>query len=189
MRILCGLGNPGNNYKLTRHNVGFRLIEQLVKNFSIDEYLSDEEKQVFKGEVEGVKCYLFKPLTYMNLSGIPLIKFLNFYKINREDLIVIHDELDIELGKIKIKFGGGNGGHKGLQSIDQSIGNNYKRLRIGIGHPGSKDLVDKYVLEKFEENEESILNSTFQSILGNLQYLLEGQDDLFLTKTLSGKKE
>ena len=116
-------------------------------------------------------------------------KFLNFYKINREDLIVIHDELDIELGKIKIKFGGGNGGHKGLQSIDQSIGNNYKRLRIGIGHPGSKDLVDKYVLEKFEENEESILHSTFQSILGNLQYLLEGQDDLFLTKTLSGKKE
>ena len=119
----------------------------------------------------------------MNLSGQSLRDFCKFYKIEQSNIIVIHDDLDLELGKIKHKKDGGDGGHKGLMSIDSNIGKDYYRLRIGIGKPLKKELVDKYVLEKFNEKEEMFFQNLIKIISKNIKYLLKNERDLFLTKT------
>ena len=122
-----------------------------------------------------------KPLNFMNLSGQPIQEIVNFYKIDKKKIYVIHDDLDLELGKVKLKFGGGNGGHNGLSNIDEMIGNNYNRIRIGINHPGSKDLVSNYVLNKFTNDEMNIIEKKLDKVTDNFNILLDNQV-LFLTK-------
>jgi len=138
-------------------------------------------KEVLKGTISNQSCLLLKPLNFMNLSGQPIQEVVNFYKIEKKNIYVIHDDLDLELGKVKLKFGGGNGGHNGLSNIDKMIGNNYNRIRIGINHPGSKDLVSNYVLNKFAKNETNLIEKKLNKMTENFNILLDDQV-LFLTK-------
>jgi PTH1 family peptidyl-tRNA hydrolase len=122
-----------------------------------------------------------KPLNFMNLSGQPIQEIVNFYKIDKKKIYIIHDDLDLELGKVKLKFGGGNGGHNGLSNIDEMMGKDYNRIRIGINHPGSKDLVSNYVLNKFTNDEMSLIDKKLDKVTDNFNTLLDDQV-LFLTK-------
>ena len=186
MFLICGLGNPGKNYIGTRHNVGFNLIEKLSSFYDFSLLKKDSKKIIFKGLINNNPCLLMQPLTYMNLSGQPIQKIMSFYKIEKNKLYVIHDDLDLELGKIKIKLGGGNGGHNGLSNIDEMIGNDYYRLRVGIDHPGMKHLVSNYVLNKFSEEEMNIITDKLNKITENFDLLLS-DTGLFLTKLAENK--
>ena len=162
MWLICGLGNPGKKYYLTKHNVGFILLDSLVKNYNCTLIKKDKSKEIFKGSIEKNNFVLLKPLNYMNYSGIVLRNIANFYKIETDKIIVLHDDLDLNVGKIKFKIGGGNAGHNGLSSIDKEIGKNYNRLRIGINHPGLKDLVSSYVLKKFNKEDKKIIDKVIK---------------------------
>ena len=151
MFLICGLGNPGKEYVNTRHNIGFQLLDKLSNFYNFSSFKKDNKKEILKGSINNHTCLLMKPLNFMNLSGQPIQEIMSFYKIEKDKLFVIHDDLDLGLGKVKIKYGGGNGGHNGLLSIDGMIGVNYYRLRIGIDHPGTKHQVSNYVLNKIAE--------------------------------------
>tara|TARA_B110000438_G_C15816736_1_gene652312 strand:- start:1717 stop:2271 length:555 start_codon:yes stop_codon:yes gene_type:complete len=181
MWLLCGLGNPDKKYELTRHNLGFDIIDELKDLYNFVALKKDKKIELYKGKIGLKDCLLCKPLTYMNLSGPPIGKIVNYYKISKSNLIVIHDDLDLAIGKVKIKIGGGNGGHNGLLSIDQTIGNNYKRLRVGIGHPGNKKMVSSYVLEKFSNEDRNIIKNKIDLISKNFSLIFEDQS-LLLTK-------
>ena len=181
MYLICGLGNPGVNYKNTRHNVGFHLADIIISNLNLNKIKVDKSKELYSGEINNIKLYLLKPLTFMNLSGKVVSETVNFYKIKLNNTFVIHDDLDLQLAKVKIKQGGGNGGHNGLESIDQLLGENYFRIRIGIDHPGHKDLVSNYVLNKFSKEEREILNKKINKMSDNIN-LIFSDIPLFLTK-------
>ena len=188
MWLICGLGNPGKKYQYTRHNIGFLFIDALIKKNDFQLIKKDKSKLIYRGSIKDTECLFCKPLTYMNLSGLSIREVISFYKISKSNLIVAHDDLDLSVGKIKIKIGGGNGGHNGLANIDQIIGIAYKRLRIGIGHPGLKELVDKYVLEKFKKDEKEVINQIIELSVKNI-YLLLHNKELFLTKIASQLKK
>ena len=181
MWLICGLGNPGKKYQSTRHNIGFALLDALIQKNKFELHTKDKTQEIYKGFIQKRKCILCKPLTYMNLSGEVIRKISNFYKISNLKIIVIHDDLDLIFGKVKIKIGGGNGGHKGLLSIDNMISKDYKRLRIGIGHPGSKDLVSKYVLNNFNKEEKIIITNVINILANNFELIFE-KESLLLTK-------
>jgi len=184
MWFICGLGNPDKKYQLTRHNLGFDIIDALIKINNFELSKKDKSKELYKGKINNQSCLLCKPLTFMNLSGQPIAEIVNFFKIPKSKIIIIHDDLDLALGKIKIKIGGGNGGHNGLLSIDGMIGKNYKRLRIGIGHPGSKHLVSSYVLDKFSSEDRKLINNKI-SLLTKYFSLIFDDDSLLLTRLAS----
>ena len=119
MFLICGLGNPGKEYTNTRHNIGFNLIDKLSNFYNFLPFKKDTKKEVLKGDINHQSCLLMKPLNFMNLSGQPIQEIVNFYKIDKKKIYIIHDDLDLELGKVKLKFGGGNGGHNGLSNIDE----------------------------------------------------------------------
>jgi PTH1 family peptidyl-tRNA hydrolase len=148
MNLLVGLGNPGDKYKLTRHNIGFMLVDLLIDKLNPTKV----SKSSFKGELyKAGNILLLKPQTFMNLSGESVTAVNNFYKCN--DIIVLHDDLDLKFGGLKFKIGGSSGGHNGLKSIDSHIGNEYKRVRLGIGKPELKHQVVNHVLEDFKQEE------------------------------------
>lgn len=186
MFLICGLGNPGKEYIDTRHNIGFALIDKLVSFYNFSSYKKDSNKEIFKGVINNNSCFLLKPLNFMNLSGQPIREVMNFYKIEKNRLFIVHDDLDLELGKVKVKVGGGNGGHNGLSNIDEMIGNDYYRIRIGIDHPGEKHLVSNYVLNKFNETETDIINKQLNNITQNFELVLS-DTGLFLTKLSENK--
>ena len=186
MFLICGLGNPGKEYINTRHNVGFNLIDKISSYYDFSPFKKDNKKEVLKGLIDNNPCLLIKPLNFMNLSGQPVQEIMNFYKIGKNKLYVIHDDIDLELGKIKVKLGGGNGGHNGLLNIDEMIGNEYYRLRIGIDHPGLKDMVSNYVLNNFNKDEKNIIEEKISKITENFGILLE-DSSLFLTKLAEEK--
>jgi len=186
MFLICGLGNPGKEYINTRHNVGFNLIDKISSYYNFYPLKKDNKKEVLKGLINNHSCLLMKPLNFMNLSGQPVQEIMNFYKIGKNKLYVIHDDIDLELGKIKFKLGGGNGGHNGLLSIDEMIGNEYYRLRIGIDHPGLKDMVSNYVLNKFNKEEINVIERKLNKVTDNFGILLE-DSGLFLTKLAEEK--
>ena len=181
MFLICGLGNPGENFINTRHNVGFKLIDKLSSFYSVLPFKNDSKKVVLKGKINHHSCMLMKPLNFMNLSGKPIQEIVNFYKIEKEKIYIIHDDLDLELGKVKLKFGGGNGGHNGLCNIDKMIGNSYNRIRIGIDHPGTKNLVSNYVLNKFTNDEMNLIEERLNKITNNFDIIFD-DPGLFLTK-------
>ena len=181
MFLICGLGNPGKKYTNTRHNIGFKLADKIITYFDLKKIKEDKIKQLFSGEINNTRVLVLKPLTFMNLSGKAVLEIVNFYKINKDNIFVIHDDLDLQLAKIKIKKGGGNGGHNGLQSIDEYLGENYNRIRIGIDHPGHKDLVSNYVLNNFANDEEKKIEKKLEKIKNNID-LIFSDLPLFLTK-------
>ena len=165
MHLIVGLGNIGEQYQLTRHNVGFLVIDEITKSLQS----SNINKSNFKADVlkSGYNLYV-KPTTYMNNSGQAVVAIKDYYKIDMEDIIVIHDDLDLPFGTVKFKVGGGHGGHNGLRSIDSHIGKEYIRVRIGIGKPENKTDVANYVLSNFSKEElnklEGIISHTIKAI-------------------------
>ncbi|WP_457562498.1 aminoacyl-tRNA hydrolase [Caminibacter pacificus] len=160
MKLIVGLGNPGSKYEKNRHNIGFLAVDYLIKEFNASKLSSK-----FKGELYKSDEYLFlKPATYMNLSGESVRLVKDFYKIENDDIIVIHDDIDLKLGALRFKKGGGSGGHNGLKSIDANIGNDYWRVRIGVGRPERKEMVVSYVLSDFEDEELECLEKLFPLI-------------------------
>lgn len=150
MFLVVGLGNPGPDYALTRHNIGFMAVDALA---GAERFTSKFHGEVASRSIESEKLILLKPMTFMNLSGKSVQAAMAFYKIPPENVIVLHDELDIPLGKLRIKRGGGANGHNGIKDIDQMIGPNYWRIRLGIGHPGMKEQVHSHVLSRFTADE------------------------------------
>ena len=170
-KLIVGLGNPGEKYKLNRHNVGFLSIDYLIKEFNAS-YVSSK----FKGELFKSDKFLFlKPLTFMNLSGESVKEVKDFYKIKNEDIIVIHDDIDLKLGALRFKRGGSSGGHNGLKSIDECVGNDYYRVRIGVGRPEKKEEVIDYVLGDFTEEELKCIESLFPIIKKAIENIDEAQ--------------
>lgn len=158
MKLIIGLGNPGRRYSFSRHNMGFLVLEALAnrENINID---SNKFDSCFgKGVISGVPVVVAKPQTFMNLSGISVGKLARFFKVDTEDVIVIHDDLDLSFTEIRVKAGGGNGGHKGLGSVIDHLGGlEFVRVRLGIGRPARNEMVEGYVLERFSEEEMKIL--------------------------------
>lgn len=180
--LLVGLGNPGKEYEGTRHNIGFRVLDSILAHY---EFPASREKfsgLFATGEIDGEKIYALKPLTYMNHSGTAVQQAAAFYKIPPEKIIVFHDEIDLVLGKVRVKVGGGHAGHNGLKDIDAHIGKNYKRVRIGVGHPGEKKEVRDYVLHPFSKEDKKIMKRIVVAITESLPFLLQGEDEKFMTK-------
>ena len=154
MNLVVGLGNPGTKYQNTRHNIGFRVVDRLLSATQA----RDISKKSFEGELfRSANTLFLKPLTFMNLSGKSVRAVMQFYKIDLDNLIVIHDDIDLPLGTIRFKRGGGSGGHNGLKSIDELVGKNYLRVRVGVGKPERKSEVVSYVLAPFEDEEERVV--------------------------------
>jgi len=181
MWLICGLGNPGNKFKNTRHNIGFNLVDSIIQKYDFELKKKDKSKELFKGTINNNICLFCKSLEFMNLSGNVISEIINFYKISKNKILIIHDDLDLKVGKVKIKIGGGNGGHNGLASIDNCIGTDYKRLRIGIGHPGSKDLVSSYVLQEFNKEDFNKISNIIKFLSESFE-LIFNEDNIILTK-------
>ncbi|MDX2074657.1 MAG: aminoacyl-tRNA hydrolase [Alphaproteobacteria bacterium] len=180
--LLIGLGNPGSKYAANRHNVGFMVVDELRAKYG-----AGAEQRKFGGalseaSIGGKKALLFKPLSFMNHSGLPSVELTRFFKIPLENIIVFHDELDLPLAKIRVKTGGGHGGHNGLRSLDAHLGQEYKRVRIGIGHPGDKLLVSNYVLSDFPKEETTHIRALMSDISQHIDLLLQGDDAGFMNK-------
>tara|TARA_B110000240_G_scaffold511_1_gene522 strand:- start:533 stop:1120 length:588 start_codon:yes stop_codon:yes gene_type:complete len=177
MLVLVGLGNPEAKYKLNRHNVGFMTIDSIVANYKLSPYKTKFQSQIITKKINDTPIIFSKPQTFMNLSGKSIGNILNFYKLKCENVIVIHDDLDLNLGTVKTKIGGSSGGHNGLKSLDSIIGKNYRRLRIGIGHPGDKTLVNNYVLGDFSKSENVIINILIKNISLNFDKIITKKED------------
>lgn len=174
--LIVGLGNPGAEYAQTRHNAGFWFVEQLADRYSIT-LKKDPKFHGFsgRGHIEGHDVRLLIPTTFMNRSGQSVVPFSKFYQISPEAILIAHDELDMDPGVIRLKTGGGHGGHNGLRDIVPHIGANFHRLRIGIGHPGSKDRVSGHVLGKAPQSEQTLIDDAIHHALSNTKLLVDGQ--------------
>ncbi|MCE3231312.1 MAG: aminoacyl-tRNA hydrolase [Alphaproteobacteria bacterium] len=183
---LVGLGNPGQKYALNRHNIGFMAVDSLAAAYHFPPFKIKFSAMVSEGTIGRHKVLLCKPMTYMNLSGQPAGDLIRFYKIPPASVYVVHDDLDLEPGQIKLKIGGGNGGHNGLKSLDQHISPAYWRLRLGIGHPGrtslQKDRVTDYVLSNFSRNDEEWLTSVLRAITEEADTLFGCDPGAWLTR-------
>ena len=173
-KIIAGLGNPGKNYAHTRHNIGFLVVEALASKsrLSIDKIRFDSE--YVKAMIKGQDVFLVKPLTYMNKSGFPVHKFASYYKVDIKDIIIVHDDIDLEFGKIKIVQSRGHGGHNGVRSIIDAFGKkDCTRIRVGVGHPGSGGDVTGHVLGSFSPDEVKILDTCIDTASDACLYILE----------------
>ena len=174
MFLIVGLGNPGTEYQGTRHNVGFMVADALAETYGFSVFKSKFDGLIAEGTIDGEKCFLLKPQTYMNLSGNSVLKAAAFYKILPENIIVIHDDIDLQPSQIKAKLGGGAGGHNGLKSIDSHIGQNYNRIRLGVGHPqGSGEEVVNHVLSRFSKTDAELLQNHIDLIVKDIPVLLK----------------
>ena len=181
--ILCiGLGNPGSEYVSTRHNLGFMAVEEIARIYGFSPFKRYQKALVSEGTIEGVKVVLLKPMTFMNRSGIPVQEYIGFFKIPLDHIIVIHDDIALSVGKIKIKQGGSAGGHNGLRSLDAHIGNNYWRLRLGVDHPGHREAVAGYLLKNFTKKEGEELEIVLQAVAKEASLLMRQEMPLFLNQ-------
>ena len=173
-KIIAGLGNPGENYARTRHNIGFLVVETLASKSCLTIDKSRFESEYVKARIKGKDVFLVKPLAYMNRSGYPIHKFASYYRVGIEDIIVVHDDMDLDLGKIKIVKSRGHGGHNGVRSIIQAFGkSDCIRIRVGVGHPGSGRDVTQHVLGSFSPSEISILDHCIDVASDACLYILE----------------
>ncbi len=185
MLLFVGLGNPTPDSENNRHNIGFKLIDALNQKFGLSKQKPKFKGLLTTGNIEDKKVYAIKPLTFMNNSGICIRELIEYFKIDAEDVIVFHDDLDLEFGKVKAKFAGSSAGHNGIESIDKFIGKDYSRVRIGIGQPKNKKKVNNHVLEDFKEDEEDQIKEIAENIVKLLPTLLEKKIDLFSSKVNS----
>ncbi|MCX2725869.1 aminoacyl-tRNA hydrolase [Roseibium salinum] len=183
MKLIVGLGNPGAKYEGNRHNIGFMAVDEIHRRHSgFQPWRARFKGQVSEGLLGSEKVLLLKPGTYMNESGRAVGEAMRFYKIEPQDIVVLYDELDLPPGKFRMKKGGGHGGHNGLRSITAHIGEDYRRLRLGIGHPGDKKLVSNYVLGDFAKADRDWLETLLTRIADHADLLAEGKDSQFANK-------
>ncbi len=186
MLLFVGLGNPTPDSENNRHNVGFKIIDAINKKFSLSKQKPKFKGLLTTGNIEDEKVYAIKPLTFMNNSGICIRELLEYFKFDAEDVIVFHDDLDIEFGKIKAKFGGSSAGHNGIASIDKFIGKDYSRVRIGIGKPKTQISIEDYVLQNFDEDELMGIDKISKNITDSIEDLIQKKLDLF-SSTVNNK--
>ena len=186
MLLFVGLGKPTPDSENNRHNVGFKIIDAINKKFSLSKQKPKFKGLLTTGNIGNKKIYAIKPLTFMNNSGICIRELIEYFKIDAENVIVFHDDLDIEFGKIKAKFGGSNAGHNGIASIDKFIGKDYSRVRVGIGKPKINIEVADYVLQNFNEEEAVGIEKISNNIIDSISILVERKLDLF-SSTVNNK--
>ncbi len=186
MLLFVGLGNPTPDSENNRHNVGFKIIDSINKKFSLSKQKPKFKGLLTTGNIEGQKIYAIKPLTFMNNSGICIRELLEYFKFDAADVIVFHDDLDVEFGKIKAKFGGSSAGHNGIASIDKFIGKDYSRVRIGIGKPKTPIEISDYVLQNFDDDELDGINRISENITESIGDLIKKKLDLF-SSTVNNK--
>ena len=186
MLLFVGLGNPTPDSENNRHNVGFKIIDAINKKFGLSKQKPKFKGLLTTGNIEGEKIYAIKPLTFMNNSGICIRELLEYFKFEAADVIVFHDDLDVEFGKIKAKFGGSSAGHNGIASIDKFIGKDYSRVRIGIGKPKTPIEIADYVLQNFEEDELNGIDKISENITEAIGDLIKKKLDSF-SSTVNNK--
>jgi peptidyl-tRNA hydrolase, PTH1 family len=182
MLLLVGLGNPGARYAGNRHNVGFLAVQEIAKRHGLGPWRRRFAGVACEGPLGGVRTLLLLPGTYMNESGRAVAEAAHFYKLSPADIVVFHDEIDLPPGKVRVKIGGGIAGHNGLRSISEHIGNDYRRVRIGVGHPGDKDMVQHYVLNDFAKSDRGWVEALIAIIGQNADLIARGQDASFQNK-------
>lgn len=182
MLLIVGLGNPGGQYALNRHNIGFMAADAIHRRHGFGPWRSRFHAEVAEGTLSGRRTLLMKPQTYMNESGRAVAEAARFLKIPNADIVVMHDELDLPPGKTRMKVGGGHGGHNGLRSITAHLGDDYRRLRLGIGHPGAKELVAGYVLHDFAKADGAWVNPLLDAIADGANLLADGKDSTFANR-------
>jgi len=182
MRLLVGLGNPGPRHAGNRHNIGFMAVDEVVRRHSFGPWRARFQGLVAEGRIGQHKVQALKPETYMNESGRAVGAALRFYKLDPAAITVLYDEIDLKPGKIKVKLDGGHAGHNGLRSIDAHIGKGYWRVRLGVGHPGDKDLVHAHVLRDFAKAEHTWLETLLDAVAEELPRLLDGDESGFMSR-------
>jgi peptidyl-tRNA hydrolase, PTH1 family len=182
MLLLVGLGNPGARYVGNRHNIGFLTLQAIAERHGIGPWRRRFAGVACEGSIAGERVLLLLPGTYMNESGRAVAEAAQFYKLATGDVTVFHDEIELPPGKVRVKVGGGIAGHNGLRSITAHIGNDYRRVRIGVGHPGAKDLVEHYVLGDFAKSERAWVDALIAIIADHVDLLVRGQDASFANK-------
>jgi PTH1 family peptidyl-tRNA hydrolase len=180
--LLVGLGNPGASHAGQRHNIGFMAVDAIAARHGLGPFKSRFQGQVADGRLGGSRVLLLKPQTYMNLSGQAVGQAARYHKLGPESVIVFHDELDLAPGKVKVKTGGGAAGHNGLKSIDSHLGNGYRRVRLGIGHPGDKARVHGWVLSDFAKVDRDWLGDLLDAVAADAPLLVEGRDSDFMSR-------
>jgi len=183
VRLVVGLGNPGSRHARNRHNIGFMVAAAIARRYGFPAFRSRFKGELSEGVIAGERRLLLCPQTFMNASGESVLAAMSFYKIPPGEIVVIHDELDLRPGKVRVKRGGGNAGHNGLRSIDAMLGPDYWRIRIGIGHPGIKELVHPYVLMNFSAEEMRLwVVPLVDAVAETIPWLLEGAPDAFMSE-------
>ena len=182
MLLLVGLGNPNPNNTNNRHNVGFLVIDEINKKFKLSKQKPKFKGLLTTGNINEQKVYAIKPLTFMNSSGVCIKELIEYFKIDVKNVFVFHDDMDIDLGKVKVKFGGSSAGHNGIDSIDKNIGKNYSRVRIGIGRPKRNSTGAEHVLDNFSNDEKNNVEEVTKSIIESLSILIDKDLDLFSSK-------
>ena len=182
MLLLVGLGNPGARHVGNRHNIGFLAVQEIAKRHGIGPWRRRFAGVACEGPLGGVRTLLLLPGTYMNDSGRAVAEAAHFYKLSPADITAFHDEIDLPPGKVRVKIGGGIAGHNGLRSISEHIGNEYRRVRIGVGHPGDKDMVQHYVLSDFAKSDRGWVDALIAIIGENAELIARGQDASFQNK-------
>ena len=179
MKLIVGLGNPGSKYARNRHNIGFMAVDRIAGDHGFGPWKAKFQGEIAEGRLGGDKAILLKPATFMNLSGQSVGEAMRFYKLEPADVIVFHDELDLAPAKVRVKQGGGHAGHNGLRSIHQHIGPDYARVRLGVGHPGRKELVAGYVLHDFAKADEEWLDDVLRGLSDGADHLAAGDNGKF----------
>lgn len=182
MLVLAGLGNPGAGHAGHRHNMGFMAVDAIASLHRFAPWRKKFQGDVADGEITGTRLLLLKPMTYMNLSGQSVAAALGFYKLGPEALIVFHDELDVALGRVKVKAGGGHGGHNGIRDIMAHVGPEFRRVRLGVGHPGEKTLVHNHVLQDFAKQERELAGKVVEAVAAEVPRLVAGDDGGFMSR-------
>lgn len=180
MKLFVGLGNPGAKYARNRHNIGFLAVDRIAEDHGFGPWKSKFQAEISEGRLGREKVLLIKPQTFMNRSGQSVGEAMRFYKLESTDVVVFHDELDLAPGKLRVKAGGGHAGHNGLRSIHEHIGAAYDRVRLGIGHPGRKEMVSGYVLSDFAKSETSWLDDVLRGVSDGAPYLAQDEGGKFM---------
>jgi PTH1 family peptidyl-tRNA hydrolase len=188
MLLIVGLGNPGTQYANNRHNVGFQIVDAIQQTYRFPDFTSKFQGLVTTGQIGSEKVILLKPLTYMNLSGQSVGECMRFYKIPADHVIVFYDEIDLVLGKVKVKQGGSAAGHNGIKSLDQHIGKDYWRVRFGVDRPAASHQVSSYVLQDFASSEKPVVQDLINVLVGEVPKLVVGDKEGFMSEIARRKQ-